>query len=111
MNEDGVLVHGHLADAGLGVVGGQLAPHHLVVLAAGQQGHAVHIGGQFQGERFGDGDGLEQVLHAQQGALARARRRHRQQDRGTLVAAIAEQDFPDVGIHVGCLRNGFGVAG
>ena len=103
MNEDGVLVHRHLPDAGLGVVGGELAPHHLVVLAAGQQGHAVGVPGQLQGEGFGDGDGLEQVLHAQQGALAGAGRRHRQQDRGTPVAAVAEEQFLDVGIHIGCL--------
>ena len=78
MDEDGVLVHGHQADAGLGVVGGQLLPHHLTLLAAGQQGDAAGVAGQFQGEGLGDGDGLEQVLHAQQGALAAAGRRHRQ---------------------------------
>ena len=103
MNEDGVLVHGHLSDAGLGIVGGQLAPHHLVVLAAGQQGHTVHVPGQFQGEGFGDGNGLEQVLHAQQGALPGARRRNRQEHRGPLVAAIPEQQFLDFGIHGGNL--------
>ena len=103
VDEDGVVVHGHLPDAGLGVVGGELVPHHLVVVAAGQQVHAVGVAGQFQGERFGDGDGLEQVLHPQQGALAGARRRHRQQHRGTLVAAVAEEQFFDVGIHIGCL--------
>ena len=38
VDEDGVLLHRHLADAGLGVVGGELAAYHLAVLAAGQQG-------------------------------------------------------------------------
>ena len=99
VDEDGVLVHRHLPDTGLGVVGGELAPHHLVVLAAGQQGHAVHVGSQFQGEGFGDGDGLEQVLHPQERALAGARRRHRQQRRGAFPLCVAEQQFPDVGIH------------
>ena len=108
VDEDGVVVDGDLPDAGLGVVGGELAAHHLVVVAAGQQIHAVGVAGQLQGEGFGDGDGLEQVLHPQQGALAGAGRRHRQQDRRALVAAVAEQQFPEVGIHVGCLRNGFG---
>ena len=65
VDEDGVVVHGHLPDAGLGVVGGELASHHLVVLAAGQQVDAAGVAGQFQGEGFGDGDGLEQVLHPQ----------------------------------------------
>ena len=102
VDEDGVVVHGHLPDAGLGVVGGELAPHHLVVVAAGQQVHAVGVPGQLQGKGFGDGDGLEQVLHAQEGALAGPGRRHRQQHRGTLVTAIAEQDFLEVGIHIGC---------
>ena len=99
VDEDGVVVHRHLPDAGLGVVGGELAPHHPVIVAAGQQGHAAGVPGQLQGERFGDGDGLEQVLHAQQGPLAGSGRRHRQEHRGFLRLLLAEQDFLDVDIH------------
>ena len=95
----GVLLRGHLPDAGLGVVGGELASHHLVVLAAGQQGHAVGVPGQLQGEGFGDGDGLEQVLHPQQRPLSGAPRRHRQQRRGAPVAPVAEKEFLRVDIH------------
>ena len=93
----------YLADAGLGVVGGQLSLDHLPVQAAGHQGDAVGVTGQFQGEGFGDGDGLEQVLHAQQGPLAGARRRHRQQRRGPPVPGVAEDNFLHVDIHTGCL--------
>ena len=99
VDEDGVLVHGHLLDAGLGVVGGQLAPDHLPVQAAGQQGNAVGGAGQLQGEGFGDGDGLEQVLDAQHGALAGAGRRHRQQHRGAGLA-VAQEDFPGVQLQI-----------
>ena len=102
----GVLLRRDFADAGLGVVGGDLAPHHPVVLAAGQQGHAVHVPGDLQGEGFGDGDGLEQVLHAQERALPGPGRRHRQQDGRAPVASIAEQSFLDVEIHKGCLSIG-----
>ena len=91
VDEDGVLLHGDLPDAGLGVVGRDLAADHLAVLAAGQEGDAAGVPGQLQGEGFGDGDGLEQVLHAQQRPLAGARRRHRQQHRGALAPAVAEQ--------------------
>ena len=100
VDEDGVLVHGHLPDAGLGIVGGKLLPHHLPVLAAGQQGDAAGVARQLQGEGFGDGDGLEQVLHAQKGPLAGAGRRHRQKHRGTPVEAVSEKGFLDVEIHV-----------
>ena len=103
VDEDGVVVHGHLPDAGLGIVGGDLAPHHLVVLAAGQEGHAACVAGQFQGEGFGDGDGLEQVLHAQQRALAGARRRHREQHRGLPVFFLAEDNLFQVRFHACCL--------
>ena len=63
-------------------MGGELAPHHLVVLATGHERHAVHVPGQLQGEGFRDGDGLEQVLHAQKRPLAGAGRRHRQERGG-----------------------------
>ena len=97
----GVVVGANLLDAGLGVVGGELAAHHLVVEAAGHQGHAVHVPGQLQGEGFGNGDGLEQVLDAQQGALAGPWRRHRQQD-GTLLSFVAaKQDVLRVQLHEG----------
>ncbi len=81
----------HLPYAGLGVVGRELAPHHRSVEAAGHQGHAVHVPGQIQGEGLGDGDGLEQVLDAQQGALPGARRRHRQQHGVFLSLGVSEQ--------------------
>ena len=74
-----IVVGANLLDAGLGVVGRELAAHHLGVEAAGHERHAVHVSGQLQGEWFGDGDGLEQVLDAEQGALAGPGRRHRQQ--------------------------------
>ena len=99
VDEDGVVVDGYLPDAGLGVVGGELLPDHLVVLAAGQQGHAVHVPGQLQGEGFGYGDGLEQVLHAQERPLPGAGRRHRQQRRCAPVAPVAEKEFLSVDIH------------
>ncbi len=98
----GVVVGGHFADASLGVVGGQLLLDHPVVHAAGQQGDAVHVPGQFQGEGFGDGDGLEQVLHAQQGALAGAVRRDRHQGRGLLGLLLAEEDLLHVDTHTRC---------
>ena len=44
----GVIVLGNLFDAGLGIVGGDLAAHHLVVLAADHQGYAIAVSGQFQ---------------------------------------------------------------
>ena len=67
----GVVLRGHGRDAGLGVAGGDLTPYHLVVQAAGQQGDAARVPGQFQGEGLGDGDGGQQVLHPQKGALPR----------------------------------------
>ena len=97
----GVVLGVNLLDAGLGVVGGELAAHHLVVQAAGHQGHAVHVPGQLQGEGFGDGDGLEQVLDAQQGALPGPRRRHRQQDGTLLFFVAAKQDVLRVQLHEG----------
>ena len=90
----------HLADARLGVVGGHLAAHHPVVLAAGHERHAVAGTGQFQGEGFGDGDGLEQVLHSQQGALSGPGRRHRQQNRGLPALLLAEDDLLQVQFHI-----------
>ena len=80
-------------------MGGELAAHHLVVEAAGHQGHAVHVPGQLQGEGLGDGDGLEQVLDAQQGAFPRPGRRHRQQDGVLPVAAVSKEDFLRVQLH------------
>ena len=97
----GVVVGVNLLDAGLGVVGGELAAHHLVVEAARHQGHAVHVPGQLQGEGFGDGDGLEQVLDAQQGALPGPWRRHRQQDGTLLFFVAAKQDVLRVQLHEG----------
>ena len=95
----GVVAGVHLPDAGLGVVGGELAAHHLVVEAAGHEGHAVHVPGQLQGEGLGDGDGLEQVLNAQQGAFPRPGRRHRQQDGVLPVVAVSKEDFLRVQLH------------
>ena len=86
----GVFAGVHPLDAGLGVVGGELAAHHLVIEAASHEGHAVDVPGQLQGEGFGDGDGAEQVLDAQQGALTRAGRRHRQQDGFPPVVSFSE---------------------
>ena len=106
VDEDGVLVHGYLPDAGLGVMGRELAAYHPVVLAAGQQGHAVGGARQLQGEGFGDGDGLEQVLHSQQGPLAGARRRHRQQHRRFLRLSLAEENVLQVRIQIDCLLMG-----
>ena len=86
----GVVVRVQLLDAGLGIVGGELAAHHLVVEAAGHEGDAVHVGGELQGEGLRHRDGAEHVLHAQQGALPGAGRRHRQQD-GLLLGVVSEQ--------------------
>ena len=88
----GIVLRLHLLDACLEVVGRELAPHHLVVQAAGHQNHAVHVPGQLQGEWFGHRDGLEEVLHAQQGALPGPRRRHRQQDGAFLLFVVSKQD-------------------
>ena len=98
----GIVAGVHLPYAGLGVVGGQLAAHYLVVEAAGHQRHAVHVHGQLQGEGLGDRDGLEQVLDAQQGELPRPRRRHRQQDGAFLVFVAAKQDVLRVQLHRCC---------
>ena len=99
LQAQGVVLRGHILDAGLGVVGGDLAAHHPFVLAAGQQGDADGVADQFQGEGFGDGDGLEQVLHPQQGALALAGWLHRQQRRRRVVAVGVEQNLSYVDIH------------
>ena len=80
----GVVLGGDLLYLRLGVAGGDLAAHHLVVEAAGQEGHAVGVPGHLQGEGFGDGDGAEHVLDSQQRAFAGPGRRHRQQRRGPL---------------------------
>ena len=93
-----VVLRWELADARLGVVGGDLPSHHLVVEATGHQPHAVHVPGQLQGEGFGDGDGLEQVLHAEQRALAGPGRRDRQQD-GLLLGVVSKQDVLRVQLH------------
>ena len=96
----GVVLRVNRLDAGLGVVGGELAPHHPVVQAAGHQRHAVHVPGKLQGEGFGDGDGLEEVLHSQERALPGSRRRHGQQD-GLLLGVVSEQQVLRVQLH-GC---------
>ena len=96
-----VVARFHLPDAGLGVVGGELAAHHPVVEAAGHQCHPVHVPGKLQGEGLGDGDGLEQVLDAQQGPLTGPGRRHRQQDGAFLLAIVSKEDFLRVQLH-GC---------
>ena len=48
-----------------------------------------------------DRDGLEQVLHAQQGALPGAGQRHRQQHRGLFVLLAAQQPAYGVQFHGG----------
>jgi hypothetical protein len=73
-----VVVRVDFCHLGLGVVHAQLLPGVGVLLAAGQQGHAGSISGDLQGEGIGDGNGAEEVFHAQQGALAGAGRRHPQ---------------------------------
>ena len=89
----------NLPDAGLGVVGRELASHHLVVEAAGHERHAVHVRGKLQREGFGDRDGLEQVLDAQQGSLPRPGRGHRQQDGALLCFVVSKQDVLRVQLH------------
>ena len=96
-----IVVGANLLDAGLGVVGRELAAHHLGVEAAGHERHAVHVPGQLQGEGFGDGDGLEQVLDAEQGALPGPWRRHRQQDGAFLALVVSKQDVLRVQLHRG----------
>ena len=91
----------HLLDAGLGIVGRDLAAYHLVVEAAGHQGHAVHVPGQLQGEGLGHGDGLEEVLDAQECALPGPRRRHRQQDGASVLFVPSEKQGLRVQLH-GC---------
>ena len=77
-----ILLIGELLDAGLGVVGGDLAAHYLAVAAAGEQGDTVAVAGQFKREGLGHGDRLEEVLDAEEGALARAGRGDGEEDRG-----------------------------
>ena len=95
----GVAVRVQLLDAGLGVVGRQLAAHHPVAQAAGHEGHAVHVPGQLQGEGLRHRNGLEQVLDAQQGALPRPGRRHRQQHGAFVFAIGSEKEFLRVQLH------------
>ena len=94
----GVVPGGNLLYLRLGVAGGDLAPHHLVLEAAGQERHAVRVPCQLQGEGFGDGDGAEHVLDSQQGALPRPGRRHRQQRRG-FFALVVHQPLQRVHFH------------
>ena len=89
----GVVPGGNLLYLGLGVAGGDLAAHHLVLEAAGHEGHAVRVPGQLQGEGFGDGDGAEHVLDSQEGALPRPRRRHRQQHRGFFALVVHQPTY------------------
>ena len=70
----------HIVDHGLRVVGGELVAHGLLVEAAGHEGDAVGVARQLEGEGFGDGDRTEQVLDAEEGALAAARGRHLEED-------------------------------
>ena len=95
----GIVVRVHLPDAGLGIVGGELAPHHLVVEALGHEGDAVHVGGQLQGEGFGNGDGAEHVLDSQQRSLPDPWRRHRQQHGGLPASVVSEQQVLRVQLH------------
>ena len=76
--QGGVLVR-DLMDPGLGVVGRQLLLHVGTLPAAGQRGDSLGFAGDLQGEGFGDGDDVKQVLHPQQGPLLLAGRRDRQQ--------------------------------
>ena len=94
----GVVLGGNLLYLGLRVAGGDLAAHHLVLQAAGQQRHAVHVPGQLQGEGFGDGDGAEHVLDSQQRALPRPGGRHRQQHRGFSILVV-QQPLDRVQLH------------
>ena len=95
----GVLLPGDLADEGLGIVGGDLAPDRLLVETAGHQGHAVHVSRQLQREGLGHRNGAEQVLHSQQGALPDPRRRHRQQHGEILVPVVVQQPVDGVQLH------------
>ena len=104
----GVVPGGNLLYLGLGVAGGYLAPHHLVLQAAGQEDHAVRVPGQLQGEGFGDGDRAEHVLDSQQRALPGPGGRHRQQHRGFSVLVV-QQPLCGVEFHLGCsFRYRFG---
>ena len=94
----GVVLGGNLLYLGLGVAGGDLGAHHLVVQAAGQERYAVHVPGQLQGEGFGDGDGAEHVLDSQERSLPRPGRRHRQQQRGFL-SLVVQQPLDGVHFH------------
>ena len=97
----GVVLLVHFLYAGLGVVSGELASHHLVVEAAGHEGHAVHVGGQLQGEGLRHRDGAEHVLHAQERALPGPGRRHRQQHGTFLLRIVSKQDVLRVQLHRG----------
>ena len=105
----GIVVRLNPLDACLGAVGRELAAHHLVVQAAGHQHHSVHVPGQLQGEGFGHGDGLEEVLHAQQGALPGPRRSHGQQDGAFLLFVVSKQDVLRVQLHRGMHSFLYGV--
>ena len=76
-----------LVDARLGVVGRDLAADDLAVLAAGHEGDAVGVAREFEGERLRHGDGGEEVLDAEERALAGARRRDGQQHRRARLGA------------------------
>ena len=76
-----VLPRRDLVDARLGIVGRDLAPDHLSLLAAGHEGDSPGVARELEGEGLRYGDGGKEVLDAEERALAGARRRHRQQHR------------------------------
>ena len=77
----GVLVVGYQPDSRLGVVGGDLPANYPVVQAAGHDHSAVHVSHQLQGEWLRDGDGLQEVLHAEERPLPGPGWSYRQQYR------------------------------
>ena len=94
----GVVHMRHIVDHGLRVVGGELVAHGLLVEAAGHEGDAVGVARQLEGEGFGDGDRTEQVLDAEEGALAAARGRHLEED-GWLRFGPAGEQAEGVELH------------
>ena len=71
----GVFFQGDIVHPGLGVVNAQLLADEGALPAPDQQGDPARVPGDLQREGFGDGDGAQQVLHAQHGTLPRAGRR------------------------------------
>ena len=107
---EGVILGADGPQAGLGVVGGQLAPDDLAVQAPGQESDAPVVAGQLQGEGLRHGDGLEEVLDAQEGVVAGPGRDDGQEGRGRPPAAGAQEDVQ--GAHTpGAPLRGFLVGG